>query len=607
MAGGFLLGVGSASAAGGLDGLGACKTLERAVPLADGSVVAAGTQKASCVEDDSSIFLVKVSPDGAVDESFGDQGVADAPVPAGQSVGGLFLADGGKLILAGETEVDQFNPDGSLDNGFADGGRLDIGGDAKSVKVDDGSIYVLRKIGDDPAVAKYDPDGQPDASFGTDGVATAPPRPWHDPYSGYETFAIDSAGRVLIGGPVYPETGPNAVRSSIGVMRFDADGNPDAGFGPSPGGFVALSESECDDIGFCSAVLLTDLEVMADGTIVATGLESHTALHAPACYNGIVDTFSPDGGNGPRPAQLVGDCSVGRITSVLPDGDLIATQRQYFYPEFGYDQALFKAYRFHPRSSIDPDAGDYPVRPMWSGGFDLAPDPENANWAALDSASSQIVTVGDAAGSLVVARFDEATGQPVESFGHGGVVMLPDNSCPYGQLEGAVTPSPVWHTCRVAPPAGRVKARFLRRKTKRPALLVVASPGAPPADMWGSVQTLTLNLPRSLGPLRRIARLRATVIGQRADDTVRTTRKGRKVTVFFRAGGGGCDPYECSPPDPTVHFRVVVPSIPRKKLSRKQRRKPVRVNGRVTFTPDTAPGETWFGPNSTQVSAKTRR
>ena len=143
----------------------------------------------------------KGAPAGRLDPSFGRAGKAMVAFPAENagSVGVKYAlpfqftaghlvmarAPGGKIVVAGSTRIARLLPSGKLDPGFGAGGWVTIG-------------------------------RPPGMSFVLAGAA------------------VDSQGRVLIGGSARPQPSsstPDPLISSAMVMRFAADGSVDRGFG----------------------------------------------------------------------------------------------------------------------------------------------------------------------------------------------------------------------------------------------------------------------------------------------------------------------------------------------------------------------------------------
>ncbi|HEV3447989.1 MAG TPA: LamG-like jellyroll fold domain-containing protein [Gemmataceae bacterium] len=112
-------------------------------------------------------------------------------------------------------------------------GKILVAGSARvrTEPQSDGSVLLIQNI----AVARYQPDGIPDPSFGTNGVATvaigsnADDRPVSVAVQPNGTIVILATARV-----------PN-VGTEVALLRLNPDGTPDTGFGPDHTGVVHLT------------------------------------------------------------------------------------------------------------------------------------------------------------------------------------------------------------------------------------------------------------------------------------------------------------------------------------------------------------------------------
>jgi uncharacterized delta-60 repeat protein len=152
--------------------------------------------------------LIRYQPNGTLDPSFGDSGIATIDILTPRS---LAIDSSDNIVVAGGTEasgqaslVARYEPDGSLDSGFGDGGsvttpRLDL---AWSVLIDNqGKIVVggsdfLDLDSYDGMVARYLTNGDPDPSFSGDGVAVV-----DTPHSLFVAdIALDNDDNIVVAG-----------------------------------------------------------------------------------------------------------------------------------------------------------------------------------------------------------------------------------------------------------------------------------------------------------------------------------------------------------------------------------------------------------------------
>jgi uncharacterized delta-60 repeat protein len=205
----------------------------------DGDIVAAGYAYTSST---SLVALTRFHPDGSVDTSFGAAGrvataFPDTPVQAVSSV--AVQADGG-IVVAGRASrssqdlfaLARYDSDGSLDTSFGTGGLVTTSfgsstQDALAVALQpNGRIVAVGYVANRFALARYDPDGSLDESFGTGGlVTTSPITPGGGSAWG---VAIQPDGRIAAVGGAYPG-GPGEFAlaryegDAVGTTRFEVN------------------------------------------------------------------------------------------------------------------------------------------------------------------------------------------------------------------------------------------------------------------------------------------------------------------------------------------------------------------------------------------------
>ena len=179
-------------------------------------------------------------PAGTLDSSFGSGGIARV---ASGGIDDLAIQPSGKivaLIAEGFTGPDvyrkylaRFNPDGSRDASFGNAGQAPVAvkGDRDELALQAGGAIIVG--GGTAPIVRFTPDGQQDPSFGNGG--TIPPD--GDTYH----VAVQPDGKVLV-----LSVRPNPP-SSVVLRRFTPDGQPDSSFGS--GGRVTLSNPQTDASG----------------------------------------------------------------------------------------------------------------------------------------------------------------------------------------------------------------------------------------------------------------------------------------------------------------------------------------------------------------------
>jgi uncharacterized delta-60 repeat protein len=159
------------------------------------------------------------------------------------------------------TRAQQIEPQlaaGALDASFGNAGRIttDFFGNTDEATcmavLDDGKIVVAGEARSgstdttDFALARYNPNGTLDASFGEEGKVSTD---FFQRAEGVTAMALQADGRVVVAGVA----SPNAGAALFAVARYNTDGSLDAGFGS--GGKVSLNASTAP-VDFATAVVI---------------------------------------------------------------------------------------------------------------------------------------------------------------------------------------------------------------------------------------------------------------------------------------------------------------------------------------------------------------
>ncbi len=160
----------------------------------DGRLVVAGT---ATISGNSQVSVARYQTDGSLDTSFGTNGIVSMPIaPVPDSVGGVAITSGGKIVISGASTSGMFtlqlNADGSLDSSFGSGGEVitsfDIGAPYVTLQPD-GKIVLASGTN----VARLNPDGSFDATFGSGGKVVGGA-------GGRSSLAIQPDGMILYDG-----------------------------------------------------------------------------------------------------------------------------------------------------------------------------------------------------------------------------------------------------------------------------------------------------------------------------------------------------------------------------------------------------------------------
>jgi uncharacterized delta-60 repeat protein len=204
--------------------LGGRETAYAVAVQGDGRIVAAGQTDAHGTPD---IALLRLNPDGSLDPSFGSGGWVVTDLGGSDAAFAVAVQpDDGKIVVAGVRDADfallRYTPDGRPDPSFGSGGVVTapIASDDPAVLFalriqDDGKIIVAASAGF--ALARFLPDGGLDPAFGSGGMVPAPgSRP-------VLALAVGLAGdRIRVAA---------VSRLTYELTQYNADGSFDLGYG----------------------------------------------------------------------------------------------------------------------------------------------------------------------------------------------------------------------------------------------------------------------------------------------------------------------------------------------------------------------------------------
>ena len=233
---------------------------------------------------------------GAPDPSFGVGGIAfiDPAVFTGRIAAIAAQADG-RVIAVGSynpgypvpitAAVARFQPDGTLDATFGGDGIVTLDGLGNAPRLSDvkilsdGDIMAAGKAGGSVLAVRLNADGSPEATFGTNGVSSfalsyGPPDPYggrvlQDPVS----LDVSPTGEAFLAGQVNFNVGGSPFATMYArpaVVKLTANGALDTSFGlPETPGLWTLP---ADTPAYYSAPhLARDVALQADGRVVVTG------------------------------------------------------------------------------------------------------------------------------------------------------------------------------------------------------------------------------------------------------------------------------------------------------------------------------------------------
>jgi uncharacterized delta-60 repeat protein len=298
----------------------------------DGKIVASGDVIAASGSRDWAI--VRYNADGTLDGSFGTGGVVTTEVGSlADRAFDVIIAGDGKILAAGFTTrspadggrsfaLARYNSNGALDTSFGTNGivvtRVAPGSSPDAinqVKFDSQGRIVVGGHADmgagnggfNLAAARYNPNGTLDTSFDTDGIVTTATAPGDGAEFGL-AIAIDSTGRILLGGDA--EMPPGSFRFDLAVVRFNSDGSLDMSFDGD--GKVVADPGPGDTDNDLEGLL-----IQRTGKILIGGSSAPTSFGVDTDF--LVARYLPDG-------SLDSSFGIGGIAQQRPERTALPTR-----------------------------------------------------------------------------------------------------------------------------------------------------------------------------------------------------------------------------------------------------------------------------------------
>jgi len=205
-----------------------------------GRIIVAGASSSPNDLTNASILMRRYNSDGSLDTSFGSNGAVVTPAGVPASASSVVLQPDGKILLAGDALVGsqyvsalaRYAGDGALDTSFGDQGVVLTGGanlgyvdgahsvllqhDGKIVTVSDGLAW-----GWGFGLARHLPDGAMDAGFGDGGIVTTTFGAATD--GGTRAAALEPDGKVVVVGSTWPASPGAAGGLSFQIARYLSD------------------------------------------------------------------------------------------------------------------------------------------------------------------------------------------------------------------------------------------------------------------------------------------------------------------------------------------------------------------------------------------------
>lgn len=257
----------------------------------------------------SDAFVARFLPDGQIDTSFGEQGMASVWAGRFNSANAIAVQPDGKIIIAGwadytvgwvEFMVARFHPNGEKDTSFGDnGGNYRIVNFSTGPSTDygyalalapDGKIVVAGRIWNGSAfdwgIARWNSDGTPDNTFDGDGKAIV-------------DFGENNSAQAVVVQPDHKIIVAGTSDGNFAFQRLLENGAPDPDYGLNGGGYNITDMGALDSIH--ALVLAPDGWLYAAGTTWDSGIG-----------NFALAQYGPDG--------ILAQCEAGQSCDHWPDG-----------------------------------------------------------------------------------------------------------------------------------------------------------------------------------------------------------------------------------------------------------------------------------------------
>ncbi len=233
----------------------------------DGKIIVAG-------KSNLDFILMRYTSDGLLDSTFDADGIVNTDISnSGDEGKSLAVQPDGKILLGGITtkngnanfSLARYHSNGSLDSTFSGDGKLftPIGNgndEGKAIVLQpDGKIILIGQSENgshnDFALVRYDSFGNPDSSFGGDGIVTSD---FGGPDEEGNCVRLQSDGKIVVAG-----YSGDTINQDLAVARYNTNGSLDSTFGLLGRRIVAVDSGK--DIAFTMAI-------QADGKILAAGI-----------------------------------------------------------------------------------------------------------------------------------------------------------------------------------------------------------------------------------------------------------------------------------------------------------------------------------------------
>jgi uncharacterized delta-60 repeat protein len=309
----------------------------------DGQILVAGFAQLGGNGGTPRVFaLARYRSDGTPDTGFGSNGALTTSFGGSfAAVSALMVQPDGKIVVAGTVDFNpdlpgsgldfalaRYNPSGTLDGSFGKGGKVvfDFFGSFDqangAVLQPDGKIIVVGSASYDSnnrdigfALARFNTDGSTDFSFGTGGKQITD---FFGAGAKANGVVLQPDGKFVVAGTA-SDSATRPVATDIALARYNADGSLDSSFGTGGETAIPFPDSASEQ---GNALALT-----TDGKIVVAGAAFKTFATPP---DFALVRFNSDGSLDSRiTTDVAGGTDEAKAVAIQSDGKVVAAGRSF--------------------------------------------------------------------------------------------------------------------------------------------------------------------------------------------------------------------------------------------------------------------------------------
>jgi uncharacterized delta-60 repeat protein len=315
----------------------------------DGRIIVAGFAQLAGSGGNPRVFaLARYRSDGSPDTSFGNGGALTTSFGGNfAAASAVMLQPDGKIIVAGTVDFNpdvpgsgldfalaRYNPSGTLDGSFGKGGKVvfDFFGSFDqangAVLQPDGKIIVVGSASYDSfnrdigfALARFNTDGSTDFGFGSGGKQITD---FFGAGAKANGIVLQPDGKFVVAGTA-SDSATRPVATDVALARYNSDGSLDSGFGSGGQTAIPFSDSATEQGNA--------LALSPDGKIIVAGAAFKTFAAPPdfalVRYNsdGSLDTGFGSGGT--MTTDVAGGTDVAQAIAIQSDGKVVAAGRSF--------------------------------------------------------------------------------------------------------------------------------------------------------------------------------------------------------------------------------------------------------------------------------------